>query len=111
MTTPDARRHTLAGTSSRHVHADATDRRQSEPNPHAATAEKNALRRRSSLLAELSNERRRLSALLADPEAERMPLEQDFKGLISKLEKEQTREVAAVRQQTQTWHSELFDPR
>ena len=37
MTTPNARRHTLAGTSSRRVHADATDRRQSEPNARAAT--------------------------------------------------------------------------
>ena len=108
MTPPNARRHTLAGTSSRRVHADATDRRQSEPNVRAAAAE-SAPRRRSSLLAELSNERRRLSALLADPEAERTPLEQDFKGLISKLEKEKTREVAAVQQQTRTWRAELFD--
>ena len=42
-------------------------------------------------------------------EAERTPLEQDFKGLISKLEKEKTREVAAVKQQTRTWRAELFD--
>ena len=68
-------------------------------------------RRRSSLLDELRNERTRLNNKLATPVADPEPssLEQDFKGLIGKLEKIRAREVAAVQQLTRSWRAETFD--